>query len=178
MDWISHASLVEAAALFVVLLVISPLGVLVHELGHALTARRFGARVDELVAAGEGPALAATVAGTRVRVGLGLTRDLRSEEAAGWADIGVDGISAAQVIAVLRAGPLWQAAYGCLVAVLAVAAPLDVLPTALVCVAALRQVAMAMGNLAPNGAPESDGARIAAIRADVLRLKTQGVRAR
>ena len=42
---------------------------------------------------------------------------------------------------------------------------------------ALAQVAMALGNLAPNGAPESDGARIAAIRADVLGQKTQGVRA-
>jgi len=126
MDWIDHVSLVGAVVLFAVLLVISPLGVLIHELGHALTARRFAARADELVAAGEGPALAATVAGTRVRVGLALTRDLRSEEAAGWADIAVDGISAAQVIEVLWAGPLWQAGYGLLVSVLAVAAPLGV----------------------------------------------------
>jgi membrane-associated protease RseP (regulator of RpoE activity) len=170
--------LLASLALFAVLLIISPLGILIHELGHALTARRFGARVDEIVAAGEGPALAATVGGTRVRVGLGLTRDLRSPEPGGWAFIAADGLTAPQAIAILRAGPLWQAAYGVLVLVVALAAPLGVLATVLIVMAAVSQVWIAAANLKPDGAPHSDGARIAAIRAEVARHAAASVRVR
>jgi hypothetical protein len=177
-DAMSHGSLVGSLALLAVLLVMSPLGVLVHELGHAVTARRFGARVDEIVAAGEGPAVTATVGGARVRFGLGLTRDLRSREAAGWVQIVADEISAAQAIAVLRGGPLWQAAYGGVVSALAIAAPLHVMPTVLLVATALAQVWAAVANLAPDGSPESDGARIAAIRAGVARENADSVRVR
>ena len=66
---------------------------------------------------------------------------------------------------ILRAGPLCQAGYGLVVTGLALAAPLDMTPTCLVVVAARAQVWAAAANLSPNGAPESDGAQIAAIRA-------------
>lgn len=152
-------------ALFGVSLVLQPLGILVHELGHALTARRFGARVDSVVAAAEGPAVKTTVAGLHLHLGLGLGRDLRSREPAGWAQLALQDLTAAQTISVLRAGPIAQAAYGAIVGGLALALPLATLPTVLIGTSATAAVASAVRNLNANGPPESDGARIAALRA-------------
>lgn len=174
----SHGTLVGALGLFAVALVLQPLGILVHELGHAVTARRFGARVSEIVAAGEGPAFNASVGGTRVRLGLGLTRDLRSREAHGWAAIVFDELSASQVVTVLKAGPLWQTTYGAVVLVFAVALPLDTVPKVLFALTGLAQVLVARANLRPDGPANSDGAQIAAIRARIARAQAPSVRVR
>ena len=80
---LDSASTGQVVLFFAISLVITPLSVVVHELGHALAARHYGADVQEFVASGEGPAATATVGGARVRLGLGLGRDLRSREALG-----------------------------------------------------------------------------------------------
>jgi membrane-associated protease RseP (regulator of RpoE activity) len=160
LDW----SLLETALFAFVVLAVGPVGVLVHEVGHAVAARRFGAPVSELVAAPEGPALSFVVAGVRVRFGLGLGRDLRSQEPHGWVDLAVDELTAEQAIVALRAGPLAQAVYGAVGCLVVVAVGMPAVPTLLLASALLGVVGSALASLRANGRPGSDGARIAVLR--------------
>jgi membrane-associated protease RseP (regulator of RpoE activity) len=157
-------SLLEVALYALAALALGPVGVLVHELGHAVVARRFGAEVVELVAAGEGPALSLVVAGVRVRCGLALGRELRSQEPEGWVSVGLDRLTTLQAIAALRAGPIAEAVYGAVAAVVVVAVGMPAVPTVLLLLGTLGTVVSALANLRADGPPETDGARIAALR--------------
>ena len=154
----------ELVVLIIAGAALAPVGVLVHELGHAFAARRFGADVNEVVAAPEGGSLSFVLMGFRVRFGLGLGRDLRSTDPEGWALVAVEGLTAAQLIAVLRAGPRAEAIYGACVAIAALVADLPGLPTVLLVLGGLQTSVLALVNLGAGGPPTSDGARIAALR--------------
>jgi membrane-associated protease RseP (regulator of RpoE activity) len=80
------------------------LTILLHELAHAVAARRVGGEVRE-VALGFGPPLA------RVRIG-GVTVSLRSVPLGGFAAVDVDRLPPAGRVPVLLAGPLVNIAAG------------------------------------------------------------------
>lgn len=161
----ARSSIVGSLALFGVLLVLQPLGVLCHELGHALTAKRFGARVNGVVATSEGPAVLMRIAGIPASFGLGLTRDLRSREPVGWAIVVVQDLTRPQAVAVLRAGPITQAIFGLAVVLVVLALPLAILPTVPFVMTGVSECASGLANLRPGRRPESDGSRIAALQA-------------
>jgi hypothetical protein len=77
-----------------------------HELGHALVARLYGVDVEELVATPEGRAISVTIGGLPMRIGLGLKRELRSKEMAGWVKLREAGLSARKERHILWAGPI------------------------------------------------------------------------
>lgn len=160
----SNWSLLEISLFAFVTVAVGPVGVLVHELGHAVAARRFGAPVRELVATPEGPALSLVVAGVKVRFGLALGREMRSKDPEGWVDMGLDELTAEQAITALRAGPLAEAGYGAIGIVVLLAARLPTLPTVLLLMGLVGIVTSALANLRADGPPNSDGARIAALR--------------
>ena len=157
-------NLLELVLFALALLVVMPAGVLVHELGHAVVARRFGIRVHELVSTPEGGTLSFVAGGVKVRVGLGLGRDLRSEEPNGWVTFDVAGLPAEQAIAVLRAGPRAQIGYGTIVTLVVLVLGLPLWPTVLLVSGSLGEIATGLYNLSDSGAPGSDGRRIARLR--------------
>jgi len=163
------ASTGQVVLFFAISLVITPLSVIAHELGHALAARHYGADVSEFVASGEGPSATGSVRGIRVRLGLGLGRDLRSREAQGWVRIDFSTLTPQQMIRVLCAGPAAQALYGALLLVamvLALGSP--VLIPIMFGLCGAGSIVEAVLNLTRDGHGRSDGAKIRAIRAGVL----------
>jgi membrane-associated protease RseP (regulator of RpoE activity) len=127
-------------------LLLMPVGIFVHEVGHVLVARRNGATVRALVVAPEGPSVTVRVAGVPICLGLGLKRDLRSREAMGWVDLRSDRLTARQAIAIFAAGPAAETAYWILVVLTGVLAPAPTI-VRIVLIAGVFNLANAVANL-------------------------------
>jgi hypothetical protein len=152
-------------ALYLVLMLVGQAAaVALHEAGHAIVAARYGARIHEIIAAPEGPALRFRLAGVPVRMGLGLTRDGRSQEPLGWVDLDPSKLTTEQYCRVLLAGPVTEMVFGAL-AVLAVAfADISVLAHVMLGINAGSILLRGVGNLASDD-PNSDGGRMRRLRA-------------
>jgi membrane-associated protease RseP (regulator of RpoE activity) len=140
--------------------VLASLGTLVHELGHAMVARRHGVTVHELMSEPEGPALVFRRKNLVVRVGMGLGRDLRSRAASGWVLLESPRLETREAIEILRAGPLAQAALGTIELCLA-AAPLPLLGRVMLALTGATTTFTAAANLLDRSHPGSDGSQIA-----------------
>jgi membrane-associated protease RseP (regulator of RpoE activity) len=156
---------VSSMLLFVpVLVVVERIGVLVHELGHALTAQRLGARVTQIYIGGSGRAWTFRIAGFWVRLGLSLHGQPERDEPGGWAGIAFNELDPDGAIRVLRTGPLAHLAYALAVILLALVAPVGGAVTTPLTISGASVACNALHNLRPNGPPSRDGVRIAAIR--------------
>jgi hypothetical protein len=109
------ASASEPWALYLVLMLVGQAAAIaLHEAAHAIVAARYGATIHEIMAAPEGPALRFLLAGVPVRIGLGLTRDGRSQEPLGWVDLDPSTLTTEQYRCVLLAGPVTEMVFGAL----------------------------------------------------------------
>jgi hypothetical protein len=143
---------------------LTPVIVLVHELGHAIAARLHGLAVEEVVVAPEGRTVAVRIAGMPIRMGLGLKREFRSTTPVGWVRPRPGEISDRAAIQILLAGPIAEALFGA--AMLAVRA-LDPPPAplgSLLVIGGILSVGGAVSSLVRDHDGRSDGARIRQIR--------------
>jgi hypothetical protein len=161
------ASSSEPWALFLVLMVVGQAAAIaLHEAAHAIVAARYGTPVYEIAAAPEGPALRFRFAGVPVRIGLGLTRDGRSEDPLGWVCLDPSSLTVEQHRRVLLAGPLAEMVFGA-VAVAAVAfADLNVLAHVMLGLNTGSILLRGARNLTSDS-PDSDGGRIRLLRQGV-----------
>jgi membrane-associated protease RseP (regulator of RpoE activity) len=165
--FMQHTPFFPTILWFVLGFLAAALSTLVHELGHALAARREGVPVRALASEPEGPAVTFRRSGTFVRIGLGLGRDLKSRAPRGFVRLHFpDWITPEAAIRILRAGPLAEAAYGSLL-LFGAALPLPTVPRIVLLLDAVGSMASARFNLSSTRHPWSDGAQIALIRAAV-----------
>lgn len=149
----------QVVACLLLALILPPLATITHEAGHALAARWFGVPVRAFVAAPEGPAVTIRRKGLLVRVGLGLGRDLRSQEPHGWVNFEQLAIPPRQAIAVIRAGPIAEAILG-VVVLGAAAVPQPWLSRVVFAIDGVAMLGSAWVNLHDRSRPNSDGAQI------------------
>jgi hypothetical protein len=147
---------------FPLALLLVPVGVFVHEVGHVLVARRHGATVKALVVAPEGPSVTVRVAGVPICLGLGLKRDLSSREAVGWVNVTSDPVTARQAIAILAAGPATECVYWTLLVLAGALTPLPAL-VRIILVVGVFNLANAVAGFFSNR-EGSDGQRIRRLR--------------
>jgi membrane-associated protease RseP (regulator of RpoE activity) len=141
-----------------------PAIVLVHELGHAVVARWHGVPVEEVVATPEGRTVSVRIGGIPVRIGLGLKREYRSIEPAGWTKVGQREISDRAAIQIFLAGPIASGLFGVLMlAVRVLLPPPEPLPAIFV-LGGLSSIIGSACNLLADADGQSDGARIRQIR--------------
>lgn len=150
-------------AYFLLALILPPLATVVHEAGHALIARRYGVPIRAFVASPEGPAITLRRHNLFLRVGLGLGRDLRSKEPEGWVLLELPTLAPERAIAILRAGPIAEAAFGSLVIALAVL-PQPWSSRIILALNGLAMLGSAWANLSDRSHPYSDGSQIQRIR--------------
>jgi hypothetical protein len=144
--------------------VLWPATVLVHELGHALVARLYGVDVEELVATPEGRAISVTIGGVPMRIGLGLKRERRSEEMAGWVKLRGAGLSARKERHILWAGPIAHGGFSILLLAIGGLAHLpNPVPLPLVASGACGLID-AVANVVRDGDGQTDGAQLRRIR--------------
>ncbi len=161
------ASSSEPWALYLVLMIVGQAAaVAVHEVAHAIVAARYGTPIYEIAAAPEGPALRFRFAGVPVRIGLGLTRDGRSEDPVGWVCLDPSSLTAQQHQRVLLAGPLAEMMFGALAVAAVAFADLSVLAHVALGLNAGSVLLRGARNLSSDR-PESDGARIRQLRQGV-----------
>ncbi len=161
---------VAATMLLALVLITAP--TLVHELGHAVAARGHGIRVGALVAMPEGPSITWTRRGLTFRVGLGLLRDMRSREPAGWVEINAAHVNRRAARQVLLAGPAAEGAFGVL---LLAGATLSLPLGARIClvVTGIECIWSAVYNLVADGNGQTDGAQLRMLRTQVDRPPLQ-----
>jgi Zn-dependent protease len=143
----------------VLLLALHPLSVLVH----ALVARSHGVEVRELVARPEGRTASFELFGLRVRMGMGLQREVGSRDPEGWVTFVGEEVSPHAARQILLAGPLASGAFGVVLLALAFAhfPPPGSLFLGL---SAASNLMMMVGNLVPDKRGLSDGAQLRALR--------------
>ena len=159
-DWSTGATLLFG----LLTVVLWPATVLVHELGHALVARRYGVAIEELVVAPEGRTIRFTIAGTPVRLGLGLKREHTSTEFEGWVRFRPGYLSSRAVARILWAGPLAHGTFSTLLVLTGLLAGLPA-PLPLPCVVGgALGLCSAIGNIVSDGDGNSDGAQLRRMR--------------
>jgi hypothetical protein len=143
---------------------LSPMTVLVHELGHAVVARWHGVTVDEVVVMPEGRTVAVRIGGIPIRMGLGLKRELRSTAPGGWVRPRPGEISDRALIQILLAGPIAQGLFGAMMlAARSLAPPPDALRSLLL-IGGILALVGAVRNLQADADGRSDGARVRQLR--------------